>query len=90
MNREKKKIWTQEMILFALCVPVIGGWGNTRVIIRRKQGADVLRETQVVDLLSNDKWIAFLIQITTRTYKTFCQNPFFFLFFFSSICIQFE
>lgn len=56
------------MILFGfICVLVIGGWANARVIIRRKQGADVLRETQVLDLLSNDKWIAFLIQITTRT-----------------------
>lgn len=55
------------MILFGFCIVVIGGWANTRVIIRRKQGGDVLRETQVVDLLSNDKWIAFLFQITTRT-----------------------
>lgn len=45
---------------------MIGGWGNARTIIRRKQGANVLRETQQVDLLSNDKWITFLIQITTR------------------------
>lgn len=45
---------------------LIGGWGNQRVIIRRKQGANVLREVQLVDILANDKWIAFLIQITTR------------------------
>lgn len=46
---------------------VIGGWGNQRVIVRRKQGANVLREVSLVDILVPDKWIAFLIQITTRT-----------------------
>ncbi|XP_031619784.1 uncharacterized protein LOC116338571 [Contarinia nasturtii] len=45
---------------------LIGGWANQRVIVRRKQGANVLREIQLVDILAPDKWIAFLIQITTR------------------------
>lgn len=51
---------------------MIGGWGGQRVIIRRKQGANVLREVQLVDILANDKWIAFLIQITTRTAAINC------------------
>lgn len=54
---------------------VIGGWGGQRVIIRRKQGANVLREVQLVDILANDKWIAFLIQITTRTVAINCFSP---------------
>lgn len=47
---------------------VIGGWANQRVIVRRKQGADVLREVQLVDILNPQKLIAFLIQITTSTF----------------------
>lgn len=52
---------------FRQWIAVIGGWGNQRVIVRRKQGANVLREVQLVDILASDKWIAFLIQITKRT-----------------------
>lgn len=44
---------------------MIGGWANTRVIIRRKQGADVLRDIQVADVLATDHYVTFLVQITT-------------------------
>lgn len=43
---------------------MIGGWANTRVIIRRKQGDDVLRDVEVVDVLSKDKYTVFLVEIT--------------------------
>lgn len=62
---------------FSVCVrcnrwiAVIGGWANQRIIVRRKQGDNVLREVRRVDILASDKWIAFLLQITTRTIDIF-------------------
>lgn len=75
-------IWN--FCVFGFAFSVIGGWAGTRVIIRRKQGANVLRDVQLVDILANDKWIAFLIQITTRTvainYFFTLSHPFLFSF----------
>lgn len=45
---------------------VIGGWGNSKIIIRRKQEDNVLRSAQYYDALDPDKQIIYLIQITTR------------------------
>lgn len=43
---------------------VIGGWGNSKIIIRRKQGDVVLRSAQYYDALDGEKQIVYLIQIT--------------------------
>lgn len=58
---------------------MIGGWANTRVIIRRKQGDAVIRDVQQFDILDKDKPIVFLIQILKR--KRLISNLLFFFFF---------
>lgn len=49
-------------------VIVFGGWGNSRSVIRRTQGSSDLRDLPNQQVLTKDKFIAFLIQITTGAY----------------------
>lgn len=44
---------------------MIGGYGNSRVIVRRKQGADELVNNQVANVLATDRYVPFLVLITT-------------------------
>lgn len=43
---------------------VIGGWKNTRHVIRRKKGEEVLEELNLSDLLLEDKQSKILIQLS--------------------------
>lgn len=52
--------------LFFMCVrPVLGAWGNTRVIIRRKRGYEDMTDVTVDDPLAVDQPTKFVIEITT-------------------------
>lgn len=42
---------------------VIGGWGNTRILIRRKYSGNVLSETFEDDMMTEDRPTKFLIEI---------------------------
>lgn len=43
---------------------MIGGWGNTRILIRRKKSNDVLTEMEVVNPINNDRPTKIVIEIT--------------------------
>lgn len=47
---------------------VIGGWDNTRSVIRRQQGARNIADIPNASFLSKNKFIQFVIQITTSEY----------------------
>lgn len=54
------------LILSYFLVPqVIGGWGNTRLIIRRKRGYEDLADVTIDDALAVDQPTKFVIEITT-------------------------
>lgn len=50
---------------------MIGGWANQRIIIRRKQGDNVIRDVQQFDILDKDRPIVFLIQVLQRKAAAF-------------------
>jgi len=45
---------------------IIGGWKNTRHVIRRKKGEEVLEELHLPELLLENKQSKFLIQLTNN------------------------
>lgn len=45
---------------------VIGGWDNSRVLIRRKKGSDVMNELHIADILSKTEPSKIVIEITER------------------------
>lgn len=47
---------------------MLGGWGNTKIIIRRKQGANVIKEVDIADVLIKDIPVTFLVEITKSKY----------------------
>lgn len=45
----------------------IAAWGNTKVIIRRKQGYEELTTVEADDIIAEDQPTKFVIEITTGT-----------------------
>lgn len=64
-------------VLFSILIAVIGGWGNTRILIRRKYSGEVLTETFENNIMSDKTPTKFLIEIARSEENAFNCGLFF-------------